>query len=368
MEDYGIQLTKEEEDKVDRLCESIRNRVAKERMTPRQRLEAVARGEEPDRIPIEVNAVGLHAAVTYGVKPPDLYADPKISLFAYLTHLERFGYDTVSPFRFSIGEAEFGGTMKTASGSIPTLMDSPVKTAADLDKIKFPNVRKDGTLPWQLWMISVLKEKLGDIMPIYGFTAIPGGITPVIVPMGQLFLALRNNPEFVHCLAALATKHLIDYVNAMFDAGADMVRLVGVDDQVSYKMHREFEFPYMCALVKSVKGPVSIRGAGDWSHTLDSHAEAGVEGFYAFSGMPLDKAKEWSMKHKRMLRYGVNAQVLVHGPVERIREEVKRVIQQGWPGSRFALATDALDYSTPPEHLDAFMEAAKEYGQLPLRI
>ncbi|GAB6174379.1 hypothetical protein JCM15765_38570 [Paradesulfitobacterium aromaticivorans] len=368
MEDYGIQLTKEEEDKVNRLCESIRNRVAKERMTPRQRIEAVKRGEQPDRIPIEVNAVGLHSAVTYGVMPPDLYSDPKVSLLAYLTHIERFGYDTLSPFRFSIGEKEFGGILDSAAGSIPTLVDSPVKTAADLDKIKFPNVRKDGQLPWELWMISALKDKLGDIMPIYGFTAIPGGITPVILPMQKLFLALRNNPELAHCLAALTTKHLIDFVNAMFDAGADMVRLVGVDDQVSYKQHREFEYPYVAALVKSVKGPVAIRGAEDWTHTLDSHAEAGVEGFYAFSGQPLDKAKEWSMRHKTMLRYGINAQLLVHGPAEKIREEVKRIVKIGAPGGHFCLATDALDYSTPAEHLDVFMEAAKEYGQLPLKF
>jgi uroporphyrinogen decarboxylase len=143
---------------------------------------------------------------------------------------------------------------------------------------------------------------------------------------------------------------------------------VGSDDQVSYKHHREYEFPYIAGLVKAVKGPVAIRGADDWSHVLDSYAEAGVEGFYAFSGQSLDKAKEWSIRHNTMLRYGVNAQLLVHGPKEKIREEVKRIITVGAPGGHFCIATDALDYSTPAEHVDVFMEAAKEYGQLPLKI
>src|SRR5208337_5532474 len=84
MEDYGVQLTKEEEAKVDQICGKIRERVAKEPMTPRQRFEAVYRGEEPDRIPIQVCAIGLHAAANYGVKPSVLYTDPKVSLFAYL--------------------------------------------------------------------------------------------------------------------------------------------------------------------------------------------------------------------------------------------------------------------------------------------
>jgi uroporphyrinogen-III decarboxylase len=74
------------------------------------------------------------------------------------------------------------------------------------------------------------------------------------------------------------------------------------------------------------------------------------------------------MKYNLTLRYGVNAQVILHGPAEKIREEVKRVIQQGWRGGRFVLATDALDFATPAEHLDVFMEAAREYGRLPLKF
>jgi hypothetical protein len=31
-------------------------------------------------------------------------------------------------------------------------------------------------------------------------------------------------------------------------------------------------------------------------------------------------------------------------------------------------ATDTLDFITPAEHLDVFMEAAREYGRLPLRF
>src|SRR4030042_2441649 len=124
MEDYGVQLTKEEEAKVDHICGKIRERVAKEPMTPRQRFEAVYRGEEPDRIPIQVCSMGLHAAANYGVKPSDLYTDPKVSLFAYLTHLERFGYDTPSAFRFSTGEAEFGVKMCNSEGAVPFGVES----------------------------------------------------------------------------------------------------------------------------------------------------------------------------------------------------------------------------------------------------
>ncbi len=370
MEDYGIKLTKEEDDRVDGICKRIRERVAKEPMTPRQRFEAVYRGEEPDRIPIQVCALGLHAASNYGVRPSSLYSDPKTSLFAYLTHLERFGYDTPSAFRFSTGEAEFGMEVTYTDSAVPFGTKGVVETAADLAKIKFPNVRKDGTLPYILWMISLLKKKIGDIMPIHGFHIIPGAVVPTIMPMAQQLLTLRKDPVLAHCIAALVTKFCIDFDTAQFEAGADMLHVVGIDDQISYKYHREYEFPYLCGLLKSLPGPCFQIGAGDWSHVLESYAQAGVQGFFLHSGQPtpLEKAKEVAMKHKLTLRYGVNAQVLLHGPADRIREEVKRVIKQGWPGGRFVLITDTLDFNTPAEHLDVYMEAAREYGRLPLKI
>jgi len=370
MEDYGVHLTKEEEAKVDQICGKIRERVAKEPMTPRQRFEAIARGEEPDRVPIHMCAIGLHSASNYGVNPSDLYADPKVALFAYLTHLERFGYDTVSTFRFSVGEEEFGGTVAVTDVGVPFTTKGFVETVADLDKIKFPDVRKDGSLPWMLWMLGLLKEKLGDIMPMWGFMPIPGVAAgcPGARGMVESMMDMINNPVLAHALGAAGMKFYIDYGNAQFEAGADALHIVGVDNLISYAQHREFEFPYVCGLLKSVRGPCFIIGADDWSHVLESYAIAGVEGFYLYSGQPLDKAKEVSMKYKLTLRYGVNAQVLVHGPADKIREEVKRVIKQGWPGSHFVLATDALDIATPAEHLDVFMEAAKEYGQLPLKI
>lgn len=370
MKDYGIQLTREEEAKVDDICAKIRERVKKEKMTPRRRFEAVYRGETPDRIPIQVCALGLHAASNYGVTPGDLYNDPKISLMAYLTHLERFGYDTPSAFRFSTGEKEFGQEIAHTDSAVPFGIKGIVETASDLGKLKMPNVMTDGSLPWQLWMLSVLKEKLGDIMPIHGFTVIPGAVGPVIMPMDKLLLALRKDPVLAHSLAAILMNFVIDYGTAMYEAGADMLHIVGIDDQVSYAMHRKFEFPYVCGLVKSLPCPVFIIGAGDWSHVIESYAQAGVHGFYLHSGQPtpLDKINEVADKYNCTVRYGVSSNTLVHGPAEKIREEVKNVIKQGWRNGRFVLTTDTLDINTPTENLDVFMEAALEYGKLPLKI
>ena len=197
MEDYGIQLTPEEESKLDAMVERIHERVAKEAMTPRERFEKIAKGEPVDRLPVWVNGTGLHVPKTYGVPHGALYEDPKLALLAYVNHLDRFGGDTLSLFRFSLGDAEFGAMTTMTDFGVPFTIKGYVEEYEDIAKIKFPKIKKDGQLPWTLWMISMLKEKLGDIMPISSFITTPGltAVCPGARSYQQAGIDMIQNPN-----------------------------------------------------------------------------------------------------------------------------------------------------------------------------
>ena len=370
MADYGIELTKEEEAKVDELCDKIRKKMKSEPMTPRERFDCIASGDTPDRIPIQACAMGLHAAAYSGLTPGDLYDDPKVSLIAYLTHLERFGYDTVSAFRFSECAKEFGGKVQVAEGGIPFTTEGSVKSMDDIPNIKIPDFRKDGSLPWQLWMIEMLADRLGDIMPVYGFTVMPGG--PISCPgcrtIPEALTDVIENPEMAHALGKIAADFVIAYSNAQIDAGADGLYVVGIDNMVSAKVSEEFELPLMRRLAKEIRRPIWTIGADDWSHTLPGLAKTGIDGFYVFGGQPLETAKKIASENNLILRYGLSMHTLLHGPAEAIDAEVKDIIKKGWQGGKFILGTEAMDYSTPNSNLDAFMASAKKNGKLPLTL
>ncbi|MDR1421334.1 MAG: uroporphyrinogen decarboxylase family protein [Coriobacteriales bacterium] len=363
-------MTAEEEARLDELVGKIRERVAKEAMTPRQRFEALDRGETPDRIPILVNANGLHVPIAYGVEPGDLYKDPKLALLAYVSHLERFGYDTVSMFRFSLGDEEFGATTTMmADVGVPFTTKSYVETSCDIDNIKFPDPTKDGSLAWMCWMISVLKQKLGDIMPIWGFITTPGlsAVLPGSRDFSQASIDMINNPNLAHSLTGLAMKWAIMFGQAQLDAGADAVCMVDAPGMVSPKQFREFMYPYMAGTYHALDGRIIWAAANDVSHVMADYAGVGIKRFYLNSGQPLDAAKELCADNDVTLIYGIDPQVLLEGPKERIREEVRRVVAQGWQGGRFAISTETVDASTPMENVDIFMEAAREYCALPLK-
>lgn len=44
------------------------------------------------------------------------------------------------------------------------------------------------------------------------------------------------------------------------------------------------------------------------------------------------------------------------------------VYKDGYLNCKFALRTDVLDYHTPAENVEAFMKAARKYGQPPLKL
>jgi uroporphyrinogen-III decarboxylase len=369
MKDYGITCTAEQSDKIDKLCESIREKIKKDGVSPRTRYETVWKGKKPDRIPLTLNAIGMHPAALMGMAPPDLYKDPGTSLIAYLTHMDRFGYDMLSPSRFSAGEIEFGGQIGQAEGTIPMLTKGALEDGGiAIDNLKFPDVYKDGTLPWQLWFIEMVKEKLGDLIPIFGFTGMPGGTVSTLMSMEQLYLKVKKNRPLVHSIAAIYTKFVTDYSVAMIESGADAVRYVGNDDVLSYKVHKEFEFPYMSGVTRELdilKAQGYIIGAGDWTHVLEGFAQAGVKGFDVTTGTPLKGAAEIAIKYGVTLIYGVDAHLILHGSKDEIRAKVKNVIDEAkkYEGLKFTLSSEAIDYATPNENLDWFIQACKEFGR-----
>ena len=65
------------------------------------------------------------------------------------------------------------------------------------------------------------------------------------------------------------------------------------------------------------------------------------------------------------LRGAVNSATVMDGPIEKIRDEIrKRLWQLGRRGGYFCNPDQDMPY--PQEHLDVFQEVVAEYGAYPL--
>jgi uroporphyrinogen-III decarboxylase len=154
----------------------------------------------------------------------------------------------------------------------------------------------------------------------------------------------------------------------MVECGADAIRYVGNDDVLSYKVHKEFEFPYMSGVTRqlNIMGVQGyIIGAGNWAHVLEGFAQAGVKGFDLTTGTPLKDTTEVAVKYGLTIIYGMDAHLILHGSKEEIRSAVKKIIKEAksYDGLKFTLSSEAIDYATPNEKIDWFVEACKEYGR-----
>ncbi|MFB0562252.1 MAG: uroporphyrinogen decarboxylase family protein [Candidatus Lokiarchaeia archaeon] len=343
-------------------------------MTPRERIRLAEAGEQTDRVPIHVCAIGLHAAAYSGLKPADLYKNHFTGLMSYLSHLERFGYDTYSAFRFSLGGKELGFEIEVTDFGIP-MATSGVKSVEDVNKLRLPDPAKDGTLPWNLWMIKLLKEKLGDVIPVYGFIAEPStAAMGEAMKMEEYFFAVRKNPELIHAATEFELKWMTKFGKAQLEAGADALYMVTNSNLIGPRYFDEFITPYTRKIVQALK-PADLHyiGAEDWSigepSLYEKIAQTGLTGFHLFTyeGTPIEFQKAICEKYDLVLRASFGSGELLEGTPEKIKQDVKEFIRKA-ATKRFVLATDALDFQTPNANIDAFMEAAKKFGKYPLDL
>ncbi len=146
---------------------------------------------------------------------------------------------------------------------------NPVKTIADIDKIRIANPEED--LAYVLDAIKVTKRELNGRVPLIGFAGAPWTIFSYMIEgMGSKTFSkakkwLYTAPEDSHRLLEKITESTIQYLKAQITAGADMVQIfdswAGILSPTQYK---EFALPYIsriCDAINEVPITVFAKGA-----------------------------------------------------------------------------------------------------------
>jgi len=223
-----------------------------------ERSEVLLHGQRPDRVPLYPFALGF-CARNVGYPLSSMYNDPEKSFMAQLWTFEQYGFDGIPEFGYaSYGGWEFGGEIKFPSGEweqAPSHGKFAVNSEKDLEKLKLPNVKKDGMLPIAM-EFSKLQDKFG--MPI---SIVLGGnftIAGNICPVEKLCRWMVKSPESVHRILRLATDHIIEVVQYWVDTfGADRVmpkiwEPLAANYIISPKQFEKFVLPYLKETSKKI--------------------------------------------------------------------------------------------------------------------
>jgi uroporphyrinogen decarboxylase len=220
-----------------------------DRMTEKERREALLNRQPVDRVPFDVLSVSLAAAMV-GESKVDMYVDYEKCFWAQLRTREMFDAMEYLTFLGGFPMLEFGSevSMPTSEYAMAVSITRPaVQSEEDVWKLEMPNVKTAGALPKML-QFGKLQDKHG--LPIMNLS---GGILTTVGYITGVETMCRwmiRKPELVHRLCRIATDFHIAIEQYWVDTFGpeNIMPLTGAPTEsnqiISPKQFEEFCLPY----------------------------------------------------------------------------------------------------------------------------
>lgn len=249
--------------------------------------------------------------------------------------------------------------------NVGPLLPDPIKTSADLARIRVPDVQE--TLHYVFDAIKLIKKELNDRVPLIGFAGAPWTLLCYMVQgkgsktFDEAKAFCYTQPELAHQVLQMITDTTIAYLKGQVAAGADMLQvfdswggLLGPDD------FENLSLKYMRQIVAALKDevPTIVFAKGAW-HSLGAMAETGAAGLGIDWCVPAGMARQ--LAGDKVTLQGNFDPAKLLSPIPVIEAEVKKMLQAFGPGRHIANLGHGILPNVPVDHAKAFVNTVKEY-------
>ena len=245
------------------------------------------------------------------------------------------------------------------------VLPEPILNAADLARIKVPNV--DETLGYVFDAIKLIKQELNGRVPLIGFAGAPWTLLCYMVEgkgsktFDKAKQFCYTQPELAHTILQMITDTTIAYLKGQAKAGADVVQIF--DSWGGLLSPHDFEdlsLKYMRQIVAALKDDVLtiVFAKGAWQ-SLDAMAATGA------AGLGID----WCIK-PQMARQMAGNNITLQGnfdpakllaPIPVIIKETKAMLSAFGKGRYIANLGHGILPNVPVDHARAFIDTVKEW-------
>jgi uroporphyrinogen decarboxylase len=343
-------------------------------MTGSERVLAVLRLEEPDRVP----------TLEWDIDPD--FIKKTTGGGTYEDFVEMLEHDAVmcgpdylkKPIDNDLLLDEWGITRTKGHEDYAMAVDelAPIKDMADLEKWKPP----DPNAPYRFETMKQRVKQFKGKKAIF-FRARDVWSNPRdLLGYAQLFMDCIQRPELIEGLLQKCVDHSIALLPMAAELGAEVV-MTGDDiadnrrTMISPKLWEALFMPHFRRWVQAIHD----NGMYYWKHTdgnimtvLDSFVDAGIDGIDPIdplAKMDLKTVKEgWG--DKVAIKGNVDcAYLLMEGTPEDVVEAVKSCIRIAGPGGGYACSSsNSIHSGIRPELYLPMLEAIREYGTYPLNM
>lgn len=249
--------------------------------------------------------------------------------------------------------------------NVGPLLPDPIKTAADLSRIRVPEV--DETLGYVFDAIKLIKQELNNRVPLIGFAGAPWTLLCYMVQgkgsktFDEAKAFCYAQPELAHQLLQMITDTTIAYLKGQIKAGADILQVF--DSWGGLLSPADFEvlsLQYIRQIVAAVKDdvPTIIFAKGAW-HSLEAMSATGAAGLGIDWCITPQMARKFAGNNVTLQGNFDPAKLL--SPIPVIEKEVKDMLTAFGPGRHIANLGHGILPNVPVDHARAFVNTVKEF-------
>lgn len=345
-----------------------------ETMTSTERVRAVLRREEPDRIPTFEWEID-----------PDLIVK-MTGGGSYEDFVEKFDLDAVmcppdyikKPLSDGNLIDEWGVTRTRGHEAYAMAIDAvaPIKNWADLEKWNPPDPYAPHRFDTMRERIKRFKGQRAIIVQLRDVWSNPRDL----LGYAQLFILCKTQPDLVESLVTKCIDQSIALAQVAAELGAEIV--MSGDDiadnrrtMISPVMWESIFMPHFRRWVKAIHR----YGLLYWKHTdgnimqvIDGLIDAGIDGIDPID--PMAKMDLATIKAQYGDRVAIKGNVdcaflLMDGPKEAVVESVKNCIRIAGPGGGYACSSsNSIHSGVKPELYIAMLDTIREHGVYPLEM
>jgi len=365
----------------------------------RARLEAARRFEVPDRVPVVPALAHRFLVPKVGVRFRDYYGDPEVMLrtqiLAQKWLMENVRTDAcaiIGPwvgawtdFQNSFEAGSLGVEIVFPDDDIPWVGRGWVKDEADLARLERMEFVHAGVNARQIAYRKAMIE-VADKYPVRfrGGPIFHPGANPALThtsdgPFGvagdlmgatEIFIAVKERPDFVRELLRIVTDKLIAWLDFCWDEERlpEPRDLAWTDDlavSLSAETYRDIVLPFEKRLRGRFDGRISLHMCGRSDHLLETFRDDLRIHEYQGFGYEVELERIRDVMGGRVVLLGnVNPMLIRDGTPDEVREATRRVIEVLGP-SRGLIVQDGNNVppGSPLANINAMMEAAERYGR-----
>jgi uroporphyrinogen decarboxylase len=350
--------------------------LRQDRMSIRERTDALFEGRQPDRVPIGASATAF-SSKNVGYTVTTAYGDPEKSHHAMVWTAEQYGWDLI-PHTFGqtvLGALDFGGEVRLPEGEEGAMVveSYPVKTEEDVLNLEVPDPKKAGRVP-EVMKFSKLQESEG--LPVWFFSRSPFTMAANICGLDQFRAWLVEKPELCERLTGMAMDHIFNvlgYWLNTFSAEKVFVYMSApseANDVISPEQFEKFALPYHAEYHKRMKARgikrFGFHICGDHNLNLPSLADLSPWEHPSFLSFGPEVDLEQASKFfPRDIIYGnIDPEVIQTGTPHQVYELSRIAIEKGKkaPGGFILGPGCALAPTSPPGNVHAMTKAVNDFG------